>query len=364
LTEPKNILICPLDWGLGHACRCVPVIRAFAAAGANVIIAADHRPLAFLKKEFPGFQFVKFPAYQVTYQRKGSFALKFIRSIPQIIKSIYREHKLLDHLIEDYHIDLVFSDNRFGLWNKKVKSIFMTHQVMIKSPVKSSLFDKILFGFNKAFIRNYDECWIPDFEGAINLSGDLAHQYKLPIDTYFIGPLSRFENTEQPSEGKKIELLVLLSGPEPQRTIFEEIIVRQLENTNLQTIIVQGIPEKEKVKKVNERLTIYSHLETAALQKFIRQSDMVLCRSGYSTIMDIVVFGKKAILVPTPGQTEQEYLARYYQEKNYFYTVSQKLFQLDEALLHSKTYTGVQMKLDGELLEARVEAGVREKVKR
>jgi len=235
---------------------------------------------------------------------------------------------------------------------------------MIKSPVKSSLFDKILFGFNKAFIRNYDECWIPDFEGAINLSGDLAHQYKLPIDTYFIGPLSRFENTEQPSEGKKIELLVLLSGPEPQRTIFEEIIVRQLENTNLQTIIVQGIPEKEKVKKVNERLTIYSHLETAALQKFIRQSDMVLCRSGYSTIMDIVVFGKKAILVPTPGQTEQEYLARYYQEKNYFYTVSQKLFQLDEALLHSKTYTGVQMKLDGELLEARVEAGVREKVKR
>ncbi len=360
MIEPKNVLICPLDWGLGHACRCVPVIRAFVAAGANVLIAADHRPLAFLQKEFPGLPFVKFPAYQVTYQRNGSFTLKFMRSIPQILKSIYKEHQLLDQLIDEYNIDLVFSDNRFGLWNKKVKCIFMTHQVMIKSPVKSAIFDSILFSFNQMFIKNYDECWIPDFEGVINLSGDLAHQYKLPIDTYFIGPLSRFKITLQPSEDIKIELLVLLSGPEPQRTIFEEIILKQLENTTFQTIIVQGIPEKEDVKKINDQLTIYSHLETDHLQKFIQQSDIVLCRSGYSTIMDVVVFGKKAILVPTPGQTEQEYLARYYQEKNYFYTVSQKLFNLGEALLQSKTYTGIQFKQDGELLKARVEAVMNE----
>ncbi len=361
MAEPKNVLICPLDWGLGHACRCVPVIRAFIAAGANVIIAADHRPLAFLQKEFPALQFVKFPAYQISYQRKGSLMLKFLGIMPQLLKSIFNEHKLIDKLIDEYKIDLVFSDNRFGLWNKKVKCIFMTHQVMIKSPVIFKLFDHFLYLINRAFIKNYDECWIPDFDGEINLSGDLSHKYKLPIATYFIGPLSRFENTNSIAENKKIDLLVLLSGPEPQRTIFEEIILQQLAKTTIKTVIVEGIPEKEEVNIINDQLSIYSHLETHQLQSLIQQAEIVLCRSGYSTIMDLVVFGKRAILVPTPGQTEQEYLADYYQKKKYFYSVSQKQFKLEDALIQSKSYTGIQMKLDGEMLKERVEDGIKEK---
>ncbi|MFZ4400128.1 MAG: glycosyltransferase [Bacteroidales bacterium] len=351
MTVTKNVLICPLDWGLGHAARCVPLIQSFLKAGANVIIAADNRPLVFLRKEFPDLQFIQFPAYQITYQNKGSFAIKMIRSIPNVLLSIYKEHKLLDQLIDKYNIDIVFSDNRFGLWNKKAKCIFMTHQVMIKSPLKSDFFDKLFFIFNSAFIKNFDECWIPDNESEINLSGDLSHKYKLPVTTYFIGPLSRFKNTEATNENKNIDVLVLLSGPEPQRTILEEIILQQLANKKINTVIVEGIPEKEEVKIINDQLTIYSHLETDKLQSLIQQAALILCRSGYSTIMDLAVFGKKAILIPTPGQTEQEYLADYYQKKKYYYTVSQKEFNLDEALTQSKKYTGILIKQDLKIID-------------
>ncbi len=356
MSERKNILICPLDWGLGHASRCVPVIKAFIEANANVIIAADNRPLAFLRKEFPDLKCIRFPGYQIKYQRKGSLSLKFILMLPKIIIGIYQEKKLLAKIIDEYAIDIVFSDNRFGLWNKKTKCIFMTHQVLIKSPIKFAFFDKMLFYINRQFIKNYTECWIPDFEGNVNLSGDLSHKYKLPIDTYFIEPLSRFKNLAEINENKKIDLLVLLSGPEPQRTIFEAIILKQLENKTIKTVIVQGTPEKEESKTISENLKIYSHLDTDTLQKFTLQANIILCRSGYSTIMDLAVFGKKAILVPTPGQTEQEYLANYYKGKKYFFTVSQKQFNLDEALIQSEDYTGIQLKSDSVILTARVEA--------
>ncbi|MEI6695198.1 MAG: glycosyltransferase [Bacteroidota bacterium] len=356
MSEKKNILICPLDWGLGHASRCVPVIKAFIEANANVIIAADNRPLAFLSKEFPDLKCIRFPGYQIKYQRKGSLSLKFIAMLPQILIGIYQENRLLDKIIDEYAIDVVFSDNRFGLWNKKTKCIFMTHQVLIKSPVKFAFIDKMLYFINKMFIRNYSECWIPDFEGNVNLSGDLSHKYKLPIDTYFIEPLSRFKYFEAINENKKIDLLVLLSGPEPQRTIFEAIILKQLANNTIKTVIVQGTPETEEAITISENLKIYSHLDTDTLQKFTQQANIILCRSGYSTIMDMAVFGKKAILVPTPGQTEQEYLANYYKGKKYFYTVTQKLFNLDEALEQSEYYTGIQLTSDGRILKARVEA--------
>ncbi|MFZ4739739.1 MAG: glycosyltransferase [Bacteroidales bacterium] len=355
MAEQKNILICPLNWGLGHATRCVPVIQAFVDAGANVMIAGDYRPIAFLRREFPDLHFVIFPGFKITYQRKGSFLLKMFSLIPRVIKDIYIEHKQLKDIIDKYKIDIVVSDNRFGLWNNKVKSIFITHQIAIKSPIKIKGFEKILFLCNKAFIKNYNECWVPDFEGKTNLSGDLSHKYKLPIDTYFIGPLSRFVNSQPTSQNKDIDVLVLLSGPEPQRSIFEEIIIKQLENTNHKAVIVQGIAEKEETRIISENLIIYSHLETIALQKLIQQAAIILCRSGYSTIMDLAVFGKKAILIPTPGQTEQEYLAVYYKEKKYFYTTSQKLFNLDEALVQSALYTGIQMQSDTKILRERVQ---------
>ena len=132
--------------------------------------------------------------------------------------------------------------------------------------------------------------------------------------------------------------------------------MKQLANKTIKTVIVQGTPETEEAITISENLKIYSHLDTDTLQKYIHEANIILCRSGYSTIMDLAVFGKKAILVPTPGQTEQEYLANYYKGKKYFFTVSQKQFNLDEALIQSEDYTGIQLKSDSVILTARVEA--------
>lgn len=355
LSRKKNVLIAPLDWGLGHATRCVPIINVLLKKDANVIIAADGRPLAFLKKEFPDLPVILFPGYGITYQKKGSFVLKISAALPQIFQGIYNEYKMLDETAKKYSIDLVISDNRFGLWNKNIPSIFITHQINIKSPFKSKYFDEMLFNFNKSFIKNYKECWIPDFEGEINLSGDLSHKYKLPIPSFYINPLSRFVKSEYKNINEDIDLMALISGPEPQRSIFEDMIISQLKEINLKAVIVRGTPEKKKSVRMNENITIFPHLSSDLLQDYLKRSKIVICRSGYSTIMDLAVMGKKAILVPTPGQTEQEYLADYYSEKNYFYSCEQKNFKLDEALEKSKSFSGILLDWDYKLLEERID---------
>lgn len=354
MLRKKNVLVAPLDWGLGHATRCVYIINSLITKGANVIIAADGRPLAFLKKEFPELSFVQFPGYGITYQKKGSFVLKISTSILQIFQGIYNENKVLDDFIKSLSLDLVISDNRFGLWNKKIPSIFITHQIGIKSPFKSKYFDQMLFNFNKGFIKNYKECWVPDFEGDNNLSGDLSHKNKLPIPTYFINPLSRFTKSYNENVEEDIDLLALISGPEPQRSIFEEIILNQIKDLNIIAIVVKGTPEKKKSYQINDNITVYPHLTGDSLQKYLKRSKIVICRSGYSTIMDLAVLGKKAILVPTPGQTEQEYLANYYFDKRYFYTCDQKKLNIKESLIKSKSFKGINLDWNYNLLEERI----------
>lgn len=345
-------MVCPLDWGLGHAARCTAIIRELKSYDANIIIAADKRPLAFLKQEFSELEFIQLKGYDITYQKKGSLKLKLLSIIPKIIWGIFQEHKNLKKIIIDYQIDIIISDNRYGLWNKKTKNIFITHQVLIKSPFRFKIFDYLLFTVNNHLIKNFDECWIPDYENDINLSGDLSHKYKLSIDSYFIGALSRFTSTIEKSI-KKYDLMVIISGPEPQRTKFEEIVLKELATLDLTTIVVKGTPEITQINQIENTL-IYTHLNTNEMQKAISSSEIILCRSGYSTIMDLSVFGKNAILVPTPGQTEQEYLADYYLKNKYYYSTPQNKFNLAESISKSKQYKGIVLKNNFKILRERI----------
>jgi uncharacterized protein (TIGR00661 family) len=355
MHQPKRILVCPLDWGLGHATRCIPIIRMLVKKGAEVLIAADERPFAVLKLEFPDLQFVKFPGYSISYPDKGSMTLKMLLSVPRIIKGIRKEHADLDKLVDDHKIDIVISDNRYGCWSKKTKNIFITHQLMIKSPFAEILLHKIVLNH----IKNYNECWIPDAPVEINLSGDLSHKFPAPDNSFFIGPLSRFDECIQNSNaaklipGDKYDLLAIISGPEPQRTNFENILLNQIEKTDLKALIVLGKPEKVEMKERN-RISIVSHLKSEDLCKAILNSNLIIARSGYSTIMDLSSLNKKAILIPTPGQTEQEYLAEMLMEKKIAFTESQSKFDLNTALKFSKNYSGFNGWQNSNLLEARI----------
>jgi UDP-N-acetylglucosamine:LPS N-acetylglucosamine transferase len=286
----------------------VPIIKEFLKQGAEVIIASDNRPLYFLKQEFPQLKFIHLDGYNVKYPSKTGMIIKMAFSTPKILWSIYKEHQVLKKIIIDYNISAVISDNRFGLWSTSIPSIFMTHQIRIKSPI----FENLLFKINRYFISRYSECWIPDFSDSENLSGDLSHYNGLPANAVFIGPLSRFTREKTSISQKKYDLTVIISGPEPQRSKFENIVLNQLKGKALKAAVVRGVTESKEYYQLTENIDVYAHLDTAALSKIILDSELVLCRPGYSTIMDLAVLNTKAVFV-------NNFPCKLYRNKNYFY---------------------------------------------
>jgi hypothetical protein len=361
LPEKKfHILVAPLDWGIGHATRCVPIIRMLQSKGAVVTIAAAGRPLDFLKGIFPDVRFAEAPGFRVTYPSTGSMALKMAWSAPRLLAGILHEHRWLERYISEHGVDAVISDNRFGFWSRYVPSIYLTHQVLIRMPKGMAFLEVLSYRAHGLFIKKYSECWIPDFEGEKNLSGDLSHRYARPANAFFIGPLSRFINVAGETNKETMvpgpDLLVMLSGPEPQRSILEKIILAEVErNPGLTTVILRGIPGEENDGEPKAGLMVHSHLSDREIAELIRTSRHIVCRPGYSTIMDLASMGRTAILVPTPGQTEQEYLAGYLSCEYGFCTITQKNFSLEEALnapsSHNPAFTGP---ITETVLEARI----------
>jgi uncharacterized protein (TIGR00661 family) len=350
-------LICPLDWGLGHATRCVPIIQKLIDSGANVIIGADGRPQAFIQKEFPTLQFIKFPGYNIRYPENGSMTVKMFFSIPRILTGIKKEHKFIGEIIKDYQIDIVISDNRYGLWNKSIKCIFITHQISIQLPKSLRIFKPLLFSINKYYINKYNECWVPDKKGGLNLSGKLSDNHSLFKNIFLIGPLSRFNKEYNVLNKKNIiyDILFIISGPEPQRTVFEDKVIEQIKNNiSLKILIIRGITESDEVKQISVNVTIVNNMGTIELRKAILSSSLVISRPGYSSIMDMVALGKNAVFVPTPGQTEQIYLAHHLKSRGAFYFMSQNKFDISLAIENSKFYHGIINNCVDDHLEERI----------
>ena len=281
-------------------------------------------------------------------------AVQMIKQAPSIINAIRREHKSLDLLIEKHKIHAVISDNRFGMWSERIPSIYMTHQLMIKVPSSLSFAENLLYHLNKRYISNFDECWIPDTK-TNGLSGDLSHKKPSPIPAYFIGPQSRFTALTLPIPEKTHKFMFIISGPEPQRGIFEHIIIEQLKEYKHKAIILSGKPELNMLKKDEGKIEIHAHMNTTDMLHAMHSSDLIICRSGYSSIMDLSATGLPAVFVPTQGQTEQEYLARYHMRLGHYYSVTQNKFSLKGIAKASEEYSGIQIKADNSILDERID---------
>ena len=354
MSSKKKILVAPLNWGLGHATRCIPVIEALLKRDIEVVLAAEEHPKALLQKEFPKLEFIELPGYDITYPSGGNMAVHMIKLMPKILNGIKKEGEQLNKAIRAIGINGVISDNRFGLFTELVPTVFITHQVMIKSPYAESILQKL----NRRFIRKFDNCWIPDFEGSENLSGDLSHKYSISENAIFIGPLSRFSKAPEQQDNFEYDVIAMISGPEPQRTLFQHIVTTELEINNIKSLMVLGRAAIHQDLQ-QEKITIKSHLKAEELEAAIGKSKMVIARSGYSTIMDLAALGKPAILIPTPGQTEQEYLAQYHFDKGHYFTVEQDRFDLDEALEQIDGFKGIQANSDSTLLDDAVDRFIR-----
>ena len=323
MNSKKRILVAPLDWGLGHASRCVPIAKALEKEGYEVVFAASGRPLELLIQEFPKNDFIKLEGYNINYPKNGLMALSMLSQLFKIWKGIRQEHKQLQQIIDDYNIDGVISDNRYGLYSKKVPCVFVTHQLQIQSPIFSESLQKINF----KYIQKFDECWVPD-SNTHQLSGQLSKANNSPFKCQYIGALSRFESLEKTED---LDVLAIVSGPEPQRSIFEELLKKQLIVSKFKAVLVLGKTEENKEEEIGN-LKVISHLNAKSLNQQMVNANVVISRSGYSTVMDIAKLHKKAIFVPTPGQTEQLYLAKYFYDKNRAFAMHQKELDIQHAL--------------------------------
>lgn len=307
MLEDKKVFISPLDWGLGHTTRCIPIIKTLQALGLKIWIGANKVQRKLLEQELSNVTYIPFKGYNISYPSSKNMVFKMGIQIPKILNRIHSEKKELDRLIDKYGFDLVIADNRFGLYANKIPSIYISHQINIQAPFGV---DRILYNFHKKYIDKFTQCWIPDNEEFNeSLGGKLSHG-GLKENYHYIGLLSRFD---APALETNLEYkyLAIISGPEPQRSIFEEKIIDLFENKKEKCAILGGKPLEEKSKSI-KNIDYYSHLETNKMIELISLSENIICRPGYSSIMDLSILQKPVLFVPTPGQTEQEYLAQFY----------------------------------------------------
>lgn len=331
----KKILVAPLNWGLGHATRCIPIINALLKNNFEPIVASDGVALELLKKEFPELTCLELPGYNISYSKKGYFLkLKLLKHSPKIINAIKAERKATVQIVETHNIDGIISDNRFGVYSKLVPSIFLTHQLQVLSGNTTWFSTKL----HLKIIRQFDACWVPDNAGHPNLSGKLGHEKPTDMVVTYIGPLSRFKKIECEM---RYDIMVMLSGPEPQRTILEKKLLGEFKNYDGKVLFVRGVVEKESKVVENGKMTICNYLIGKELEQALNESDLILCRSGYTTIMDLTKLNKKAFFIPTPGQFEQEYLAQRFEENNFAPCSRQDQFEI-QMLKKATNYKGLE----------------------
>lgn len=338
MTSPENtnktILIAPLNWGLGHATRCIPIIKALQENNFICIIASDGIALELLKKEFPYIQTLKLPSYQIEYAKNGkNFKWKLLKNCPKMIEAIWEEKKLIEKWVKKYKISGIISDNRLGVISKKIPSVFITHQLNVLTG-NTTWITSIL---HQNIIKKFTECWVPDLEGDENLTGKLGHLKNPGFKVKYIGPLSRIQKKETE---KIYDLMIILSGPEPQRGFLEIKLKMEASRYKGRVVFIKGIVEKNQKKEEVGNITYYNFMNSRQLEQTFNESETVLCRSGYTTIMDLVKLGKKSFFIPTPGQYEQEYLAKRLESEQMVPYATQEEFTI-ESLKKTDVYKGL-----------------------
>jgi len=328
--------VAPLNWGLGHATRCMPIIEALKNHGFVPILAGDGESLGLLRKEYPSLSYYRLPSTKVKYSKNGSFLkYKLLSQTPKLYRSIGLENEMVQGIHKKEHLSGIISDNRFGTYSLEVPSVYVTHQLKVLSGKTSFLSSSL----HQQIISKFDQCWVPDYESS-GLAGELSRIRKQAVSTKYIGPLSRFKRNPKKKEW---DLVAVLSGPEPQRSLLEEKLLSQLESFDGKSLIVQGQIGKEQEIKNQGKITLINFMLNNELRDAIEGAELVVSRSGYSSIMDFEALEAKVFFIPTPGQFEQEYLAAFLQGRGIANFSDQESFSLDK-LLNENNYLGFEHK--------------------
>jgi Glycosyltransferase family 28 C-terminal domain len=319
----RTILISPLNWGFGHAGRMIPLALELKRRGNEVVFGADAQLLPLLENELPGIRLIEIPGLRIRYSRFLPQWLCIFMQLPVVVISAFREHYALRKIAGEVKPSVIISDNRFGFFHSGIFSVYVTHQLRIPFPRTLRLMEPFTMWLHRKITGRYDLCLVPDWPGPVNLSGRLSHGLKLPGNVHYMGPLSRFRMTapseEEPALGRPYCCLIL-SGPEPQRSVLLEKACEALRGVQL--CILSATPVLTATKK-DESIVFFIQPDAGTMRQLIEGSSLVITRSGYTSVMELASLGKGAILIPTPGQPEQEYLGEYLSGRHGFITLEQ-----------------------------------------
>lgn len=302
----------------------------------RLIVAGAAWQLAFLAGYFPDLALEQIPGYDIRYARQGS-ALKWrlLQQLPRIRQAIKSEHQWLGNFAARHQLQGILSDNRYGLWHPNIPGAILTHQLQIKSNA-GALADRMLRMAHYRLLGKFEQVWVVD-RSAHGLADTLSHPEILPPHTQYLGLLSQFYGrTNEVTTGGDQTLLILLSGPEPQRSLLSDLLWAQVKDLKQKVVFAEG--KKGCFRQAEGNVCHTDILQGAALQEALQKAAIVICRAGYSSIMDLIFLDKKAIFIPTPGQTEQEYLGKVLQEKGMYPNFKQDGFSLQQALLQAKDF--------------------------
>lgn len=324
MTKPKNILVAPLNWGLGHATRCIPIINELLNNSYTPIIASDGEALVLLQKEFPELTCIELPSYHISYAKNARFfKWKMLTKLPKLIIAVFKEQQQIKELSTQFNLNGIISDNRFGVHQQDIPSVYISHQLTVLSGYSTWFTSWV----HQKIISKFNECWVPDIKDNNSFSGKLSRSKKQLKNVIYIGALSRFKKNESIIA---YDYLILLSGPEPQRSILESQLLKTFKHSTKRVLFIKGKVSSNQVTTSINNMTIYNFMTSNQLEKAIQQSRIVISRSGYTTIMDLATIGKKAFFIPTPGQYEQLYLAKRMQDLHYTPFALQENFCLEK----------------------------------
>lgn len=337
MPEPRNkrILFAVLNWGLGHATRSIPLIQALSEHN-TVFIASTGRSLDLLRQEFPELPYVDFPDYGSHYSKSGYLLIPYLGlQMPIILGRLVKERRRTERLIREHRLDMVFSDSRFGVYSPTVPSYFITHQLRFPLPGVLKKLEFLSEWYNRYFFQRFTRIFVVDVKERPNLSRDLSHKGKIAQHEklVYLGALSSIKPRKTRED---IDLLISISGPEAARTVFESTIMRQVKSVPGKKMVVLGKPGAPNGYEKLDDLEIYPHVPRERMNELMNRAKLIVTRSGYSTVMELIALGKNAILVPTPGQTEQEYLAEYYQQERMFHVAKQRKLDLEREIAQAR----------------------------
>lgn len=326
LPENSVVAICPLNWGLGHASRCIPIIQQCILKHNKVIVASDGIALEFLKNEFPNLTYYELPAYGVRYPY-GSIFKNLLTQSFRIWKAILSERQAMNKIIDKEKIHFVLSDNRYGLQRVQCPSVFLCHQVYIHAD--NRLMRLLMNGVNGLMLYFAKEIWVPDMPDYPSLGGKLTHTPGKSVSKKikYIGPQTNLNLPESESMSSG-NLLILLSGPEPQRSLLENQITKLLPDLDQRVNVCLIRGSKSGTTLSIDLARIIDLADRSVVAAEVAKATAIVCRSGYSTLMDLASYKGKVLYIPTPGQTEQEYLARLHADEQRKFAVNQSELSL------------------------------------